>query len=345
MYAYVRDGHVRFVADGDSAGETSKVSIEVFQMDNPEMQGEGEVTLVTSIDHFRIRISPDTVYHGKKAKVEIVPKDNHDQTRKLADDVLLKITLDEKGARYGTLLAGGMEEKTFESISYGIVRDKKLEYIANGDNPIGSECCAPEIKITISLQSDQKVNGDGNARVHCKNKTLRYAQGGTTSWADSVYDHASGNEKEIKWKGCALSCMAMAMTALGDTVNSGELNTWMKSKNTFKEGAYSGQKVNWNAIELHSSDVSLKKTYMKNKHWHDTQQTTDLSVVDNALKKCKLIIAQVYNDESSRTGQHWVLITGKENDDYKILDPAGREEDTLSEYDDNIWSYVIIQKQ
>jgi len=57
MYAYVRDGHVRFVADGDSAGETSKVSIEVFQMDNPEMQGEGEITIAPKVYSLKI-LSP-----------------------------------------------------------------------------------------------------------------------------------------------------------------------------------------------------------------------------------------------------------------------------------------------
>ena len=110
---------------------------------------------------------------------------------------------------------------------------------------------------------------------------------------DNIYDHTSQN---IATLGCALSSEAMSMTAFSDTIDPGELNTWMKSRSKFK-GGYWGSSVNWNAIKIHSSgeiDFSYTRKTMKittsTGTRIDSTQITDPSVLDPELENCHLYL-------------------------------------------------------
>jgi hypothetical protein len=184
--------------------------------------------------------------------------------------------------------------------------------------------------------------------VKCKIDPPHYRQGGNSIWANDHYDNAfKKNQKtgtldtvRIKDWGCALSAMAIAMTAFGDTINPGQLNAWMKDKRAPEEGGYYGSSVNWNVIELQSNGaISYESNW--NRNFRDPTKATSLSILDQHLKRCELAIVQVYN---SRTGnQHWVVVTEKKGGNYHIIDP-GRGETTLDGYDSRFWSYVIVRK-
>jgi len=175
---------------------------------------------------------------------------------------------------------------------------------------------------------------------------LRYSQGGTgtgrPSWADSIYDASS---KNIASLGCAMSCVAMTLTAFGDSVNPGELNAWMKARSPLN-GGYDGELVTWDAILYHSNN-QIKYSYKKKDPFKTNTKTIDSttisspSILDDPLNKCKLVIVQVVN---SHTGnQHWVVVTEKDGGEYKIVDPGVRNENVLSAYG-AFWGYLIIQK-
>jgi hypothetical protein len=166
---------------------------------------------------------------------------------------------------------------------------------------------------------------------------------GDPEWADSIYDNSKDS---IRTLGCALSCMAMAMTAFGDTVNPYHLNTWMKTKKT-DDGGYDGANVNWDAIGRHSNRA---------KNWlaKNVDSAFAVSSLDALLEDCDLIIAKVFNSKSvenkpkevqekkKKEGNHWVLIVAKSESSYAILDP-GRGLTNLSSYG-RIYRYVRVSK-
>ena len=164
---------------------------------------------------------------------------------------------------------------------------------------------------------------------------------------DNIYDHTSVN---IATLGCALSSQAMLMTAFGDTINPGELNAWMiepvRAKN-LPEGGYQGTKVSWYAPGKHSGgNITIDfNNDFKTKRF--SQTPSDPSVLDSRLAQCKLIIVKVKNTQSrsciqNNKCEHWVLVTGKQGNDYTIIDP-GKGEQFLSGYG-SFWSWRAYSK-
>jgi hypothetical protein len=173
----------------------------------------------------------------------------------------------------------------------------------------------------------------------------KYSQGGNSPWADNFY---AGSDKKISALGCALSCMAIAMTAFGDTINPGELNEWMKHRSKY-DGGFDNLDITWDPIALHSPGKRLTRTPAKN-----ASESFDARILDSNLLKCDLIIAKVFNFESvkhkpeevqqkkRKEGNHWVLITGTTGNAYSIIDP-GRGLTNLSDYG-RVYRYLIVSK-
>jgi hypothetical protein len=175
----------------------------------------------------------------------------------------------------------------------------------------------------------------------CNLSPPHYRQGDTL-WAKDKYD---STEVGIKTLGCALSCMAMAMTAFGDTVDPGRLNEWKKGK-SYGEGGFKGDRVNWDAVGLHGKKALNSMAI-------NTDSSFSLTTLDPFLSQCQLIIARVFNPETvkdktkeeqesaKRKGNHWVLILKKSGSDYAILDPGNRSLTNLSGYG-RIYRYVKV---
>jgi len=136
--------------------------------------------------------------------------------------------------------------------------------------------------------------------------------------------------------------MAMMMTAFGDTINPYALNAWMvdpvRTQNVDEGGYGGGGAVSWNAPRLHSGseiNIDFNADFVTRDM---ADPPSDVSVLDQRLEQCKLIIVKVSNNG----GEHWVLVTGKENGRHKILDP-GRGEQFLDGYG-SFWSWRAFSK-
>lgn len=176
----------------------------------------------------------------------------------------------------------------------------------------------------------------------------RGMRGGGDEHYDNAYAIKNGDTTTvgIRTLGCALSCMAMAMTAFGDTVTPGELNEFKKDTSTDQRFRFDEERVRWSAIDGLSSSVTKKPV--------DTDSSFGISSLDPFLEQCELIIAKVFNPNSvahksktereraERYGNHWVLIKRKDGINYEIVDP-GRGSVMLSEYG-RIYRFIRVQK-
>lgn len=66
--------------------------------------------------------------------------------------------------------------------------------------------------------------------------------------------------------------------------------------------------------------------------------------MDQFLNDRDLIIAQVYN--STTKNNHWVLVTGKNGNDYSILDPGcyGGRTTLQNGYGNNVYKFITYTR-
>ena len=119
----------------------------------------------------------------------------------------------------------------------------------------------------------------------------------------------------------------------------------VRAKN-LPEGGYQGTKVSWYAPGKHSGgNITIDFTNdFKTKRF--SQTPSDPSVLDSRLAQCKLIIVKVKNTQSrsciqNNKCEHWVLVTGKQGNEYTIIDP-GKGKKFLSGYG-SFWSWRWVR--
>lgn len=118
-------------------------------------------------------------------------------------------------------------------------------------------------------------------------------------------DNSWGNDQlgtcnlDICQAGCAMSCVAMALTTKGHTINPGELNDWLKD-----HGGYaSGCDIVWSAV-----DAFGVMTFI-------SMENASYDTICEGVKEGHAIIINV------RDGTHWVLVTGCSGGNYLVNDP------------------------
>ena len=152
----------------------------------------------------------------------------------------------------------------------------------------------------------------------------------TASGEPGVKSCASANDKpwSIKDKGCALTNMAMVMGRYGNTASPSTWNKFLTQIGGYTEDGniwwtvpdvITGGGIKLIERSAYSGDRKLGITVPK-------------SLMDDYLKKCMPVIAQVYN--SLEKSMHWVVVTGKDGNDYIINDPGYRANTRLSQYGD-----------
>lgn len=158
------------------------------------------------------------------------------------------------------------------------------------------------------------------------------------AWDDENYDH-SGNAETIGTKGCAMTCLSMALQFAGisdiNTPNGleandpGSLNFYMQHQDT----DYNGLSVAWDKAVRDVSGGKLKFNTLGN--WKSTVNNPGGAKQDLDSALCGAsphpVIVGVTGTDGSFPG-HFVLVTGRNADDtYTIIDPIGKGS-TLDDY-------------
>ncbi|HDQ44770.1 MAG TPA: hypothetical protein ENN17_04610 [bacterium] len=115
----------------------------------------------------------------------------------------------------------------------------------------------------------------------------------------------------------------------------------MKDREKVTDGGFGSKgSVGWAAIEKHKTNQIKIEYFGTKEDDHFNLISYPTSNLDKYLADCKLVIVRVKNEARS----HWVLVTGKEGDQYNIVDPGYKNKHFLSDYGD-IYSYVVVEKR
>ena len=180
-----------------------------------------------------------------------------------------------------------------------------------------------------------EICGSDSAWVHCKIEYTRLPQN-DPKWGSDIYDSyiKSISNKDttyytISEKGCALSCIAMVLTACGVDTDPGKLNRWKKQNN-----GYLDELVRW-GVNPTEGKVTYKKSI-------PTTELNDLSILDKYLEECKLVVVKVINPD--KNANHWVILAEKKKGTYHIVDPGYKDRKTLDEYGGKVYRAIIYEK-
>lgn len=139
-------------------------------------------------------------------------------------------------------------------------------------------------------------------------------------------------------KGCALTSISMVLRRNGFTFAPDLLNQIFTDvvRGYLKQGM-----VNWIAAEIITGRQIRFKYHSS--YYGDVEEniTVSKSLMDGYLAKCIPVIVQVLNPDTGNG--HWIVVTGKDGDDYNINDPNGYSERTkLSAYG-NIYQLRVYE--
>lgn len=146
------------------------------------------------------------------------------------------------------------------------------------------------------------------------------------SWAD---DTIGGSEEKLRSVGCTVSCVAMLLSYYGIPVTPKEMNEYLKTNNGYtKQGWLIWQKC----ADYTQGRVLLE--YVGNPA-HDR-------IDKNLEEKNPVIVKVLLNNRIP----HWVLIVGKEGNEYIINDPLGPESKPipLSRYGTKMYALRMYKK-
>ena len=144
----------------------------------------------------------------------------------------------------------------------------------------------------------------------------RFSQG-DPSWASDTYDDSTFT---IQQKGCALSCLAMALNYAGITTDPGALNTLLSDDDDFV-----GTAVSWDAATRDASDDTLE--------FH-AYRTADTQYLSQMLAQGYPVIIGVNLNAQGAPG-HFVLVIGDQNGHFLINDPGHADATTLDYYNND----------
>jgi Peptidase_C39 like family len=163
----------------------------------------------------------------------------------------------------------------------------------------------------------------------CQTNVTRLSQG-NPQWASDLYDHSS--TYTIREIGCALTSLSMALNSAGITTiphgspnDPGWLNEFMAATDT----DYSGLSVNWGPATRDASSDTMKFHFSNINSINDWQGATQY--LNKALCQGGNPVIVGVNLDQQGTPSHFVVVTGKQGNDYTIADP-GYSKTTLSQY-------------
>ncbi|MBI3587145.1 MAG: hypothetical protein HY088_08455 [Ignavibacteriales bacterium] len=335
-YATAHSGAISYLADGGvpTGNNPEPVVINVAATDDFTKYGLKVVTVTPAsvLNHFTVKVTPDTVSFGETSVITIQGKDANDFNVDPPAGAKVNVVL-RTDEQYGNLSYSGIVGKTLTDVPYEDARDGKVLFAATGKNPLGLDPQSVPIGVTMA----GTLNIAGSTAVVVKPTIEKFCQG-DGRWGGQNYDSFKqlddkGNVKQperqftIGEKGCALSCMAMVLNAVGLNYNWRAINDYGSSKLS-SEPKRVGSDLNW-----------------KNK------TPLDLTGIDNYLTKKDFVIVLVGNSSSgdpTKLWNHWVLLTGKTGGKYQIIDPGrcdNNSRTTLDSYTNKIYRAIIYERK
>lgn len=131
------------------------------------------------------------------------------------------------------------------------------------------------------------------------------------AWVNKRLGFSGSTQTIGKW-GCLLTCFSMTASAFGHATTPAKLNDAMVRKGGFVNLAA----TQWNALSQVYSDIIFDGKM--------ASQPDIIKYIDRSLAAGNPVSVQVDFTRStpySENDQHWVLIVGKDGDDYRINDP------------------------
>ena len=245
---------------------------------------------------------------------------------------------------------------TAEQFAAGQVWYRAPDSVPEGDT---TDAAVDGVNLVVQRSGDAFLRGEEQIEIlpqRCDLNWTHYTQG-DVRWGSDRYGR--GGPATIRGSGCALTTFAMAATALGGEITPGELNDAMKERLGFINNL-----VVWDSAAVIVRDsVGVKVVPSRNDDvWmYASLENPDASilnvaerspnhVLDYHVNNCKPVSVQVYNHNSSNSRrEHWVMVVGKEDGRYRILDPAGSHS-YLDEYGGDdfpgwFWGYTSYEVQ
>jgi hypothetical protein len=347
LYSDANTGDVLFLANGNYEADVveTQVTITVSSKGENPKTGKKSVNVVKKPDHLDVSSNPKQIQHSETSVIKASLAREDKTIPDIPTGTKLNFSL-ETGETHGSL-------QNALNIDYSNVQGGDVKFVSDGDEVTGDWPLG--IKVGSSLFSNPSVSGVGLVVMKPAGSAEYFSQDGD-AWKGDNYDNFIDKDETEKQghyvyktmgsKGCATTCMAMILKQGGSTLNPGSLNTWMIANNHYVDHI-----VSWDAIPDYPGS-----TYKREGDPHGDGLETDdngnavpsestpvsISLLDPLLSAGSVIIAQVYNP-TTRNG-HWVLVTGRSGNQYRILDPGGYSRTTLADYG-NIYRYVSFKKK
>ncbi|HEY8505032.1 MAG TPA: FG-GAP-like repeat-containing protein, partial [Gemmataceae bacterium] len=163
---------------------------------------------------------------------------------------------------------------------------------------------------------------------------------GDPAWRDVVLGDISDSSviRTIGQKGCALTCLAMALRYVGIEYTPPELNGLLvNTADGFVPDAQTGYRanLNWSAASRYAA-----KAKGRNDIYFNSDYLGSTSVEDLAFLIDELHVPVIVGVNGS---SHFVVVTGREGDEFTIADPGFADRTLLSAYENkfSIRGYVI----
>jgi len=151
--------------------------------------------------------------------------------------------------------------------------------------------------LAIAPRGGESFNAPALVTAHYRQRDSRWA-------ADSI----GGLGESMARVGCTVCSLAMALDYYGVKKTPKELNEFLKANDGYNRRGW----LQWNSVDKISEGRVTIEYLGRPSH----------SVIDQALKNRQPVLAKVYINTLI---PHWVLIVGKDGQEYLMRDPLGDE--------------------
>ena len=169
----------------------------------------------------------------------------------------------------------------------------------------------------ISPRGGESLSLPALATVHYRQRDPRWAE-----------EHLGGFGESLAHAGCTVCSLAMALDFYGVKITPKDLNNFLKASDGYNARGW----LRWNSVDKLSGGL-VKLGYMG----HPT-----FEVIDRALKERQPVLVKVY---IKGVIPHWVLVVGKNQQEYLMRDPLSEEGrmGKVSDYGSKIFAVRILK--